>query len=137
MRKKIRIDGVVTPEDVRSQYLYLPFEMPAGARRIDVNYHYDNQVVGAQEFNPGNNIDIGVFDARGHDFLHGGFRGWSGGARSYFHITRDEATPGYLRGPLQAGEWSIILGPTKNHGAFPLSRKHRARPRPPRGGLTR
>jgi hypothetical protein len=78
-----------------------------------VNYHYENQVVGAQEFNPGNNIDIGVFDTRGNGFLDGGFRGWSGGARSAFHIGRETATPGYLPGPLQAGEWSIIFGLSK------------------------
>ena len=50
MRHKIRLDGVVTPADARLEYAYLPFEVPAGARRIEVNYHYDNQVVGAQEF---------------------------------------------------------------------------------------
>jgi hypothetical protein len=113
MRKKHRIDGVVTPEDARETYVYLPFEVPPGARRIEVNYHYENQVVGAQEFNPGNNIDIGVFDTRGSDFIHGGFRGWSGGARSAFFIGNDAATPGYLRGPLQSGEWTIIFGLSK------------------------
>jgi hypothetical protein len=53
---------------------------------------------------------MGVFDARGTDFLTGGFRGWSGEARSGFFITPSEATPGYLRGPLPAGEWNLILG---------------------------
>ncbi len=113
MRHKVRIEGVVTPEDARRQYLYLPFEMPAGARRLEVNYHYENQVIGAQEFNAGNNIDIGVFDTRGHDFITGGFRGWSGGARTSFYIEPSAATPGYLRGPLQAGEWTIIFGCSK------------------------
>ena len=114
MRHKIRtIEGFVTPEHARGQYVYLPFELPPGTRRIEVTYHYDNQVQGAQESNPGNNIDIGVFDVRGADFLRGGFRGWSGGARSGFFISRDAATPGYLRGPLQAGEWSIIFGLSK------------------------
>ncbi|MBI5287600.1 MAG: PHP domain-containing protein [Chloroflexi bacterium] len=113
MRKKLRIEGVAAPEQARGEYVYIPFEVPPGARRIEVNYHYENQVVGAQEFNPGNNIDIGVFDVRGHDFLHGGFRGWSGGARSAFYISPDAATPGYLRGPLQPGEWTIMFGLSK------------------------
>ena len=113
MRKKLRIEGIAAPEQARGEYVYIPFEVPPGARRIDVNYHYENQVVGAQEFNAGNNIDIGVFDVRGHDFLHGGFRGWSGGARSTFYITPDAATPGYLRGPLQPGEWTIMFGLSK------------------------
>jgi hypothetical protein len=113
MRHKIRLDGVVTPEDALSQYAYVPFDVPAGVRRIDVNYHYEHQVEGAQEFNAGNNIDIGVFDTRGSDFLTGGFRGWSGGARSAFYISRDAATPGYLRGPMQEGPWTIIFGLSK------------------------
>ena len=113
MRHKLRLEGAVTPDQARSEYVYVPFEVPAGATRMEVNYHYDNQVSGAQETHPGNNIDIGVFDVRGHDFLTGGFRGWSGGARSHFYIEPRSATPGYLRGPLQPGEWSIILGCSK------------------------
>ncbi len=113
MRHKIRLEGVVTPQQQREQYVYLPFELPAGARRLEVSYFYDNQVTGAQETHAGNNIDIGVFDTRGADFLRGGFRGWSGGARTGFFIDREAATPGYLRGPLQAGEWNIIFGCSK------------------------
>ena len=45
MRHKIRLEGTVTPDAVREQYVYLPFEMPAGARRLAVNYFYDNQVL--------------------------------------------------------------------------------------------
>ena len=113
MRHKIRLEGFVTPQDMRAAYVYVPFEVPAGARRIEVNYFYDNQVQGAQEFNPGNNMDIGVFDVRGADFLRGGFRGWSGGARSGFFIAPEAATPGYLRGPIQPGPWNIIFGLSK------------------------
>ncbi len=113
MRHKIRLEGAVTPQNAVEQYTYLPFVVPPGARRMDVNYYYDNQVTGAQETHSGNNIDIGVFDARGADFLTGGFRGWSGGARSGFHITPDAATPGYIRGPLQPGEWTIMFGCSK------------------------
>jgi hypothetical protein len=116
MRHKVRLEGFVTPEHAREQYVYLPFELPPGTRRVDVNYHYENQVQGAQETHPGNNIDIGVFDVRGSDFLRGGFRGWSGGARSAFFISRDAATPGYLRGPLQPGEWNLIFGLSKITG---------------------
>ncbi len=111
--KRIRLEGVVTPDDMRAQYVYLPFEVPAGARRLEVSYFYENQVQGAQETHAGNNIDIGVFDVRGADFLTGGFRGWSGGVRTSFFIQRDAATPGYLRGPLQPGEWTIIFGCSK------------------------
>ena len=113
MRHKIRLEGTVTPDDMHASYAYIPFVVPPGARRLEVNYYYDNQVAGAQEVSSGNNIDIGVFDTRGNDFLTGGFRGWSGGARSSFYIEPGAATPGYLRGPLQPGEWSIIFGCSK------------------------
>src|SRR6185295_4151377 len=113
MRHKIRLEGTLTPENMAREYHYLPFVVPPGARRMEVNYYYDNQVTGAQETHAGNNVDIGVFDTRGADFLTGGFRGWSGGARSNFYIARDAATPGYLRGPVQPGEWTVIFGCSK------------------------
>jgi hypothetical protein len=113
MRHKIRLEGFVTPEHARAAYVHLPFEVPAGTRRLEVNYYYDNQVTGAQETHSGNNIDIGVFDTRGAHFQGGGFRGWSGGARSSFYIERERATPGYLRGPIQPGQWNIMFGCSK------------------------
>jgi hypothetical protein len=39
-----------------------------------------------------------------------GFRGWSGGARESFVITREAATPGYLPGELEAGTWQVMIG---------------------------
>jgi PHP domain len=60
---------------------------------------------------PGNVVDIGIFDSRGYDFLDpSGFRGWSGSSRPEFFLACDDATPGYIRGPLFPGEWNIILG---------------------------
>ena len=113
MRHKIRLEGFVTPEHARREYLHLPFEVPQGTRRLEVSYFYENQVQGAQETHAGNNIDIGVFDPRGHGFQGAGFRGWSGGARTGFYIERERATPGYLRGPIQPGEWNIMFGCSK------------------------
>ncbi len=60
---------------------------------------------------PGNALDIGLFDARGTGLGGRGFRGWSGGARTEFFVRADEATPGYLPGPLHPGTWYIALGP--------------------------
>src|SRR6202044_332371 len=39
-----------------------------------------------------------------------GFRGWSGGARDSFVITREAATPGYLPGEIEAGTWQVMIG---------------------------
>jgi predicted metal-dependent phosphoesterase TrpH len=88
-----------------SRYAYIPFDVPAHAVRISISYQYERA-------NGANTIDIGLFDARstGSDTDPRGFRGWSGGRRSEFFISRDEATPGYLRGEMPAGKWRIILG---------------------------
>lgn len=89
--------------------VYLPVEVPEGVRRIDVSYTYDRPDVPAGT--PGNALDIGVFDERGTDPPGEGFRGWSGGARTGFSISAEEATPGYVAGPVNAGTWHVALGP--------------------------
>ncbi|MGP4113296.1 CehA/McbA family metallohydrolase [Streptomyces sp. 4N509B] len=89
--------------------VYLPVEVPRGVRRIAVSYRYDRPAVPAGT--PGNALDIGVFDERGTALPGDGFRGWSGGARTAFAISAEEATPGYLPGPVNAGTWHVALGP--------------------------
>jgi hypothetical protein len=102
----------VTPEEVRrSPYLYLPVPVPAGTSRLEVRYDYSEPVQAPFGQGPGNTVDIGIFDSRGHEFLDGaGFRGWSGAARREFFVGADEATPGYIRGPMFPGEWQVVLG---------------------------
>jgi hypothetical protein len=82
---------------------YLPVDIPAGVREIEVVYSYDRP-----DTPPGvraNALDIGIFGPGGQ------FRGWSGGARDRFTINATEATPGYLPGPIEPGTWQVILGP--------------------------
>lgn len=112
MEHTYRIEGQVPGEAARAEpYLYLPFAVPAGARRIHVAYDYSEPVNAPLGLGPGNAVDVGIFDSRGHDFLSApGFRGWSGAARREFEITQDRATPGYIRGPLFPGEWNVIMG---------------------------
>ncbi|WP_037580822.1 CehA/McbA family metallohydrolase [Phaeacidiphilus oryzae] len=92
-----------------ADFVYLPVEVPAGVRQIDVSYSYDKPAVPAGT--PGNSCDIGVFDQRGTALGGPGFRGWSGGFRTSFSISASEATPGYLPGPVEAGTWHVALGP--------------------------
>lgn len=103
--------GHVTPEDkARSDYLYVPFELPEPARRLTVRYHYSRHMHHGQ-VEGGNVIDIGLFGPRGNEFPGAaGFRGWSGSDRLTFTIETDEATPGYLPGPLPAGKYHVALG---------------------------
>lgn len=116
LRQKIEFHGQVTQEDLRrNAYVYLPFTVPPRAQRIEVSYHYENPLRAGLGADRGNTLDMGVFDARGTEFLTGGFRGWSGEARSGFFLTPTEATPGYLRGPLLTGGWNLILGIAELH----------------------
>jgi hypothetical protein len=73
----------------------LPFDVPAGCRSIAVELEFD-QASGAV-------IDLGCEGAKG-------WRGWSGGARRSYVITQDAATPGYVPGDLEPGEWHVVLG---------------------------
>jgi predicted metal-dependent phosphoesterase TrpH len=88
----------------------VPVDIPSGVRRIDVRYSYNRPETPPGM--PGNVLDIGIFDPSGAGLGNAkGFRGYSGGARSSFSISRSEATPGYVPGPIDAGRWHLLLGP--------------------------
>src|SRR6266508_3331032 len=83
-------------------FVYLPVQVPSGVRQLDVSYGYDRPAVPPGV--PGNALDIGIFDQRGHELGdHSGFRGWSGGFRDSFSISNSQATPGYLPAEVAAG----------------------------------
>ena len=105
--RTITVRGILPPG--APDLVYLPVDVPRGVREIAVSYAYEKPPVppGTQ----GNALDIGIFDERGTDPGGRGFRGWSGGARNGFRIRADEATPGYLAGPVRPGTWHIALGP--------------------------
>ena len=107
----IHLRNHFTPEDkAGSDYAYVPFTLPEAATHLRVRYRY-SAAMSSDEVSGGNVIDIGLFDPSGTDFPGGaGFRGWSGSARSEFFLTPSGATPGYLPGPLPAGEYRVILG---------------------------
>ncbi|MGW7817183.1 CehA/McbA family metallohydrolase [Streptomyces puniciscabiei] len=90
-------------------FVYVPVEVPAGVREIKVSYTYDKPSVPAGT--QGNALDIGLFDERGTELGGRGFRGWSGGARTEFFVRADDATPGYVPGPVREGTWYVALGP--------------------------
>ena len=92
-----------TPSDkAKSPYHYIPFTVPQGTECIEVKYAYsDDQAT----------IDLGLFAPGKLGFLEAeGFRGWSGSNKRRAVLCRDWATPGYLPGPIQPGEWNVILG---------------------------
>ena len=103
------LEGIATTDETLT-YKHIPFEVPAGIGRIDVAYEYDSAISSDPTVTGGNTVDIGIFDARGIEFMNAGFRGWSGSARREFFIAHDDATPGYMPGPIQPGTWHICLG---------------------------
>ena len=94
---------VTRADQTKNPYFYIPVTVPAGTTRIDVVLAYpkaDDCV-----------IDLGMFDPAMTPYpSEGGFRGWSGGFRDRFYVATDSATPGYVHGPMPAGEWNVILG---------------------------
>lgn len=94
----------ITPADKASDpYRLVPFDVPAGTTRIEVRYRYAKSDTCV--------IDLGAADPRLTAFpSEAGLRGWSGGARDWFFIGLDAATPGYEPGPIQPGTWHVILG---------------------------
>src|SRR5437764_15300082 len=96
MTDSIRHAGRWTLEDrFASPWHYLPVEVPpaTGGLRVELDYDRADGAV----------LDLGCLGP-------GGFRGWSGGARTSFVITPGAATPGYLPGELEAGTWQVMIG---------------------------
>jgi hypothetical protein len=91
------------------RWAYLPFDVPAGVQRIRVASSHEDFAVGGLARNV---LDLGIFGPAGYDLGNvAGFRGWSGGARDSFVISKTHATPGYLSGPIDPGVWAVALGP--------------------------
>ena len=102
--------GHFSPTDTED-WRYLPLRVPDGVRQIEVSYSYPPPNDTGLGFST-NVVDIGIFDPSGIGVGNAaGFRGWSGGARTSFRISRTSATPGYLPGPITPGRWRIALGP--------------------------
>ena len=79
-----RVDEVMRP---------LPVSVPPGTAALTVRLDYPREA---------GVLDLGCFGPAG-------FRGWSGGARDGFTVAADWATPGYLPGEPEPGEWQVVL----------------------------
>lgn len=93
-------------------YFEVPFDVPDNVETLEVTYAYTRRVKatdenGSEYVRETNIVDLGVRD-EGHNF-----RGASGSDRTYFRITENEATPGYVKGKIGSGEWALVLGAYK------------------------
>ena len=75
--------------------LSLPFQVPAGTKRISMKFTYSGQEQRTA-------LDIGLLGPSG-------FRGWSGGDKEGFTLSLSDATPSYLPGPIEPGNWTLLL----------------------------
>ncbi len=80
-------------------YAYLPFDVPAGADRIDV----------AMRRSKAAKLGVGLFDWRGAGYQSPGFRGVYGDERADFFVATDVASPSFLPGPVEPGTWTVIV----------------------------
>ncbi|MGN9893462.1 CehA/McbA family metallohydrolase [Micromonospora sp. L31] len=71
----------------------LPVTVPPGTAALTVRLDYPRQA---------GVLDLGCLGPAG-------FRGWSGGARDGYTVAAHWATPGYLPGELEPGEWQVLL----------------------------
>jgi hypothetical protein len=96
MTDSTRHAGRWTLEDrFASPWHYLPVEVGPGTAGLRVELEYEHA--------DGTVLDLGCLGP-------GGFRGWSGGARTSFAITGKAATPGYLPGAIEPGLWQVMIG---------------------------
>lgn len=89
------LKGTVNRGDYQ-KYVEVSFVLPNGVKRLTVDFSYNKR-------EDRTTIDLGLLDPQG-------FRGWSGGARTRFTISKEEASPGYFAGPLPSGTWKLLLG---------------------------
>jgi hypothetical protein len=92
----IVLRGELNGADQKTWHL-VPFEVPPGTTRITVDFDYNTR-------NARTTIDLGLLGPGS------GFRGWSGGNKRSFTLSATDATPSYLPGPLEPGQWNLILG---------------------------
>ncbi|WP_294062711.1 CehA/McbA family metallohydrolase [Sphingomonas sp.] len=88
------LSGAITRADYE-HYHEVPFDLPEGVTRLTIRVRY-----GKEQHTV---VDLGLADPQR-------FRGWSGGTRDAMTLSVEDATPGYLPGPLPAGQWRLILG---------------------------
>src|SRR5215510_7532952 len=74
------------PQKGESRYTYVSFPVVPNTHRLSISYNYDHA-------NGTNALDIGLFDSRASERVGDvtGFRGWSGGRRKEFFVSRDSA----------------------------------------------
>jgi hypothetical protein len=89
---QVLLKGSVTSRD-SGQFRMLPFEVPAGTKRLDVQLTFTGRDQGTQLY-------LGIFDPIMY----------RGAGRLSFTISEYDATPPFAPGPIVPGTWHLALG---------------------------
>ena len=92
-------------------YFTIPFEVPVGIERLDIEYHYPRYLQtseGTATFREEINIIDLALNAPNGEYV-----GASGSDRSRICISAAHSAQGYTRVPIHAGTWEIIVGAYK------------------------
>lgn len=109
--KTLTIEKVID-KCLEKTYFEIPFTIPRNVSKVEVCYAYKRRDYKEKKNGDVLCNEINVIDIAIRDHCKS-FRGWSGSERLYFYITENEATPGYIKGVMEEGEWAIILGAYK------------------------
>ena len=93
-------EGALTARD-NKRYIQHRFAVPEGCAQLDIDFRFAPHRVNEMT----NLLTLTLFDAAG--FRGAGHRG---GDAHRVHLDATNATPGYLPGPLPAGEWTVEIG---------------------------
>lgn len=97
-------------ESLEGAYVMVPFSVPEGSTRVRMKLCHD-QPDSPTSSQIKHTLDLGVYEAS-IDGVHdeNEFRGWGGSSRPNVLLTPEEATLGFLPGPIAAGEWAAEIG---------------------------
>jgi hypothetical protein len=90
----IVLQGVLHPAD-KGSYRELPFTVPAGVEKIDVDIRWEGREQGTI-------LVTGLYDPQR-------LRGWGGGIKPHFVVADAFASPSFLPGPIPSGIWRLTL----------------------------
>lgn len=77
-------------------YVQVPFQVPSGTHRITLTFDYTGK-------EKRTTLDLGMLDPDG-------LRCWSGGNKRTLTVSKSDATPSCLPGPIRAGTWKVLVG---------------------------
>lgn len=96
----LRLRGTIAGPDHQS-YRLVPFDVPADVSGVEIRFDYTGRDARTV-------IDLGLLGP-GESFERA-FRGWSGGSKRSIRVSKYDATPSYVSGPVIPGRWHLVLG---------------------------